>query len=135
MFQEVLEIQTSGRGFHVITDQVGELVARSGVPTGLCHLFIQHTSAGLIITESADPDVLRDMETWLSDVVRDGDSRFRHRAEGPDDMSAHIRTVLGETALTLPVRDRRPALGTWQGIFVWEHRQNPHTRRVLVSVT
>ncbi|MDT8437438.1 MAG: secondary thiamine-phosphate synthase enzyme YjbQ [Wenzhouxiangellaceae bacterium] len=134
MHRETLELRTRGRGFHEITGEVGAIVVRSGVLDGLCHLFIQHTSASLLITENADPDVLTDLETWISELAADGDRRFRHTAEGPDDMSAHVRTLLTETALAIPVSAGKLALGTWQGIFVWEHRANPHARRVVVSV-
>lgn len=135
MHRETLRVDTRGRGFHEITESVASIVDRAGTETGLCHLFIRHTSASLLITENADPDVLRDLETWISAIAEDGDPRFRHTAEGPDDMSAHVRTLLTETSLTIPVADGRPALGTWQGVFVWEHRANPHARTVLVSVT
>jgi len=135
MHRELFTINSAGRGFHEVTDQVSGVVERSKIRVGLCHVFLQHTSAGLLITENADPDVLRDLETWMSEAVRDGDPRFQHRAEGPDDMSAHIRTLLTETALTTPVQEGRLALGTWQGIFVWEHRTHPHSRRLMVSVT
>ncbi|MFU8876671.1 MAG: secondary thiamine-phosphate synthase enzyme YjbQ [Wenzhouxiangellaceae bacterium] len=134
MHRETLNIRTAGRGFNEITREVAAVVQRSGVATGLCHLFIQHTSAALLITENADPDVLIDLETWISGLAPDGDSRYRHTAEGPDDMSAHVRALLTETALTLPVAENRPALGTWQGVFVWEHRSRPHDRRVTVTV-
>jgi len=134
MHRETLNIRTAGRGFNEITREVAAVVQRSGVRTGLCHLFIQHTSAALLITENADPDVLLDLETWISGLAPDGDPRFRHTAEGPDDMSAHVRALLTETALTLPVAENRPALGTWQGVFVWEHRSRPHDRRVTVTV-
>jgi len=134
MHRETVEIRSAGRGFHEVTDQVSGVVGRSNIRDGLCHVFIQHTSASLLITENADPDVLVDLETWMSGAVKDGDPRFQHRAEGPDDMSAHIRTLLTETALTIPVQAGRLALGTWQGIFLWEHRTHPHSRRLMVSV-
>jgi len=134
MFRETLQVRTNGRGFHEITGQLGALVERAGIQTGLCHLFLRHTSAGLIITENADPDVLVDLETWIAALAPDGDPRFRHRAEGPDDMAAHVRTLLTETWLTIPVDRGRLSLGTWQGVFVWEHRRNPHARSVVVSV-
>ena len=102
--------------------------------TGLCHLFIRHTSASLILCENADPDVRRDLDTYMEKLVRDGDPMFRHRSEGPDDMSAHIRSVLTASSLTLPVRDGRCDLGTWQGVFLWEHRTHAHRREVVVTV-
>jgi len=135
MHRESMDIRTPGRGFHGITDAVDAVIVRSGIDQGLCHLFIHHTSASLLITENADPDVLVDLETWISALSADGDPRFRHTDEGPDDMSAHIRTLLTETQLTVPVEGKRLALGTWQGIYVWEHRSHPHARRVSVSVT
>lgn len=135
MHRESLEVHTRGRGFHEITDAVNTAVARSGIDQGLCHLFIHHTSASLLITENADPDVRVDLETWIAAVAADADPRFLHTAEGPDDMSAHVRTLLTDTQLTIPVDRGRLVLGTWQGIFVWEHRTHPHARRLTLSVT
>jgi secondary thiamine-phosphate synthase enzyme len=132
--QTVLEIGTRGRGLTEITREVDEVVEGSGVEQGLAHLFIQHTSASLIINENADPDVCRDLDAFMARLVPDGDPLFVHDAEGPDDMPAHVRAVLTATSLTLPVRGGRCALGTWQGVYVWEHRARGHTRRVLVSV-
>lgn len=129
-----LIIDTHGRGLHEITRQLAEQVAASGVTAGLCHVFIRHTSASLLITENADPDVHRDLETFFADLVPDGDPRFVHRAEGPDDMAAHVRAALTQTQLTIPVMDARLALGTWQGVYVWEHRTRGHRRRVVVTV-
>jgi secondary thiamine-phosphate synthase enzyme len=135
MHRETLEVRTSGRGFTEISSDIAAVVRRSGIEQGMCNVFVRHTSASLLITENADPDVLRDLETWMSGTVRDGDPGFRHTAEGPDDMSAHVRTLLAETSLTIPIVESRPALGTWQGIFLWEHRSNPHTRGLMISVT
>lgn len=109
-------------------------MAASGCTTGLAQLFIHHTSASLIICENADPDVHRDLESWLARAVVDGDPLFRHRAEGPDDMSAHIRSVLTATSLTVPITDGRPALGTWQGVYLYEHRTAPHRRRITITI-
>ena len=134
MFQTELTVMTRGRGSHEITAAVAAAVGRSGVGAGLCHVFIQHTSASLMISENADPDVHRDLETFISDLVPDGDPRFVHRAEGPDDMPAHVRSVLTQTGLGVPVTDGRLALGTWQGIYLWEHRTSGHRRRVVVTV-
>ena len=134
MFQEELVIETWGRGSVEITEQVAAAVDASDVDDGLCHLFIRHTSASLMVNENADPAVLKDLETFMRDLVPDGDPRFRHTAEGPDDMPAHIRSVLTQTDLSIPVRGGRLALGTWQGIYLWEHRSAPHRRSVLVSV-
>jgi secondary thiamine-phosphate synthase enzyme len=132
--QSQLEAATRGRGTYNITSEVARVVTASKVQTGLCTVFIQHTSASLVITENADPDVRTDLETWMAKSVRDGDKDFVHDAEGPDDMSAHIRTILTDTTLTVPVTDGKLALGTWQGIYVWEHRTSPHRRRLIVTV-
>ena len=134
MFQEELVIETRGRGSVDITANVAAAVDASDIDDGLCHLFIRHTSASLMVNENADPAVLSDLETFMHDLVPDGDPRFRHTAEGPDDMPAHIRSVLTQTDLSIPVRGGRLALGTWQGIYLWEHRSSPHSRIVLVSV-
>ncbi|WP_260851631.1 secondary thiamine-phosphate synthase enzyme YjbQ [Denitromonas ohlonensis] len=106
----------------------------SGVTTGLCHVFVQHTSCSLTITENADPDVRRDLETVMSRLAPDGDPAYRHDLEGPDDMAAHVRAVLTDTSLTVPVGDARLRLGTWQGIYLWEHRMQGATRSVVVTV-
>lgn len=134
MFQTEIVLETRGRGTYEITDRVGAAVRDAGVGTGLCHVFMSHTSASLMICENADPDVRRDLETFLSDLAPDGDPRFVHTAEGDDDMPAHVRSVLTQTDLTVPVRDGNLALGTWQGIYVWEHRRRGHRRRILVTV-
>jgi secondary thiamine-phosphate synthase enzyme len=123
-----------GRGTENVTAEVQRIVGESGIATGICTVFIQHTSASLLITENADPDVRRDLETWMKDAVRDGDPKFVHDAEGPDDMSAHVRTILTDTTLTVPVTNGKLALGTWQGIYVWEHRTAAHERRLVVTV-
>jgi secondary thiamine-phosphate synthase enzyme len=129
-----LIVETRGRGTYEITRQVAEVVAAAGRDIGLCHLFIVHTSASLMLCENADPDVLRDMETFMGELVPDGDPRFVHAAEGPDDMPAHVRSVLTQSSLTVPIGGGRLALGTWQGIFLWEHRLRPHRRRVVVTI-
>ncbi len=134
MFQEELVIETPGRGSFEITADVVALVDGSSITDGLCHLFIRHTSASLMVNENADPVVLEDLETFMRDLVPDGDPRFRHTAEGPDDMPAHIRSLLTQTDLSIPVRGGRLTLGSWQGIFLWEHRTRPHRRTVLVSI-
>lgn len=132
--QSTIEVETRGRGTYSLTTRIAELVSASGVKTGTVNVFNQHTSASLILTENADPDVRRDLETFMSDLVVDGDPRFRHRDEGPDDMSAHVRSVLTPSGFTVPVAQGRPLLGTWQGVFLWEHRTHPHRRRVVVTV-
>lgn len=134
MYQTEIDLETRGRGTYEITERVAEAVRASRVAAGLCHVFTAHTSASLLICENADPDVRRDLETFLADLVPDGDSRFVHTAEGADDMPAHLRSILTQTDLTIPVREGRLALGTWQGVYFYEHRLQPHHRRVLVTV-
>ena len=134
MHRETLEVATRGRGFSEITRQVGEIVARAGIADGLCNVFILHTSASLVITENADPDVLVDLESMISGLAPDGDSRYTHTAEGPDDMSAHVRCLLTQTSISIPIESSALRLGTWQGLFLWEHRTRPHARSVVVSV-
>ncbi|MFB1479488.1 secondary thiamine-phosphate synthase enzyme YjbQ [Corallococcus sp. RDP092CA] len=129
-----LTVSTLGRGLVDITGEVQQAVKATGIREGLCTLFLHHTSASLIIGENADPVVQRDLEAFFSRLVRDGDPLFQHDAEGPDDMPAHVRTVLTQVSLTVPVRDGEADLGTWQGVYVWEHRTSPHRRRVTVSV-
>ena len=132
--QDSLTVQTDGRGAYDLSHDVQRLVRQSGVATGICHVFIRHTSASLMISENADPAVLRDLETFMARNVPDGDPMFTHTAEGPDDMPAHVRSVLTQSDLSIPVSDGRCALGTWQGIYLWEHRHAPHTRQVVVTV-
>ena len=134
IFQKELAIETRGRGSVLLTDHIQRIVRESGAREGLCNVFILHTSASLLLTENADPDVRQDLETFISRLAPDGDPAYRHDAEGPDDMAAHVRTMLTETSLTVPLRDGRLALGTWQGIYLWEHRHAAHTRRVIVTV-
>ncbi|MCB9731877.1 MAG: YjbQ family protein [Deltaproteobacteria bacterium] len=129
-----LSIATRGRGTRDITGAVAEIVARAGVDAGVCTVFVHHTSASLIIGENADPDVQRDLDAFFARLVPDGDRLFVHTAEGPDDMPSHVRSVLTATSLSIPVRRSRLDLGTWQGIFLWEHRHAPHRRRVSVTV-
>lgn len=132
--QEVFELATRGRGSTNITDEVERVVAASGIRTGLCHVFVAHTSASLMLCENADPSVRRDLEAFLARLIVDGDPLFEHRSEGPDDMAAHLRTILTHSDLTLPVREGRCALGIWQGIFLLEHRTRAHQRQVTVTV-
>lgn len=129
-----IEVQTPGRGFQDITSALQRAVAESGVGTGLCHVFIRHTSASLLVTENADPDVRLDLENFISRLAPDGDPSYVHSMEGPDDMPAHIRSVLTATELTLPVRNGRLAMGTWQGAYLWEHRTRPHRRRLDITL-
>ena len=132
--QHEFTVRTRGRGTYEIGREVQDFVRDSGVVTGVCQVFICHTSASLMLCENADPAVLRDLETFMSRTVPDGDPMFTHTAEGPDDMPAHVRSVLTQSDLNLPVRQGRCALGTWQGIFLWEHRLAPHSRRVIVTL-
>lgn len=125
-------VMTRGRGFYEITREVAAWLREAGAGDGLLTLHIQHTSASLLIQENADPEVRRDLERFFARLVPDGDALFRHTLEGPDDMPAHVRTALTAVNLSIPVRAGRMALGTWQGIYVWEHRQEPH-RRVVVG--
>ncbi len=134
-YQEIIEIQTSGRATYNITRQIQEVVGAAGLDAGLCHLFVQHTSASLMICENADPSVRSDIETFLSRLAPDGDPVYRHDDEGPDDMPAHIRSILTNMDLTVPVVQGRLGLGTWQGIYLYEHRTHPHRRRVIVTLS
>jgi len=132
--QTTLEFRTRGRGTTDITAEVARAVAASGIARGLCTVFLQHTSASLILCENADPDVRRDLETLLSRLAPDGDPAFVHDAEGPDDMPSHARSVLTSNNLTIPVSEGKLMLGTWQGIYLYEHRRQTHQRNVLVTV-
>jgi len=127
-------VNTRGRGFHEITGEVEKWVAEQGIMEGLLTLHLRHTSASLLIQENADPEVKRDLERFFSKLAPDGDPLFRHVSEGEDDMPAHVRTALTAVNLSIPVMGGRPALGTWQGIYVWEHRQTAHARRVAAHL-
>jgi len=133
-FQDSLIVETRGRGTYDITDRLEDVIQAAGIQTGLCHVFIHHTSASLMLCENADPDVRHDLETFMSRLVPDGDPDFVHRDEGPDDMPAHVRTVLTQTGLGIPVSRGRSALGTWQGLYLWEHRTAPHRRRLTFTL-
>ena len=132
--QQAFTVSTRGREFHEITDQVGGVVGKAEIRTGVVTVHLHHTSASLLISENADRDVQRDLEAFMTRLVPDGDVIYRHVAEGPDDMPSHVRSVLTQTSLTLPVCDGRCDLGTWQGVYLWEHRHRPHRRRLTVSV-
>lgn len=134
MHQDTLEIPTRGRGTVEVTAGVGTIVKASGVKTGIAQVFVHHTSASLLITENADPAVHRDLERVLARLAPDGDPAFEHDAEGPDDMPAHARAMLTAVALSIPVSEGRLALGTWQGVYLYEHRTRPHRRRLTVTV-
>ena len=132
--QQPLAVDCDGRGTYDLTERVTEVVSGSGVRTGLCHVFIHHTSASLIICENADPAVRTDLEAYMQRAVPDGDALFRHTQEGPDDMPAHVRSVLTQTELTIPISQNRMVLGTWQGVYLWEHRHAPHTRAITITL-
>lgn len=127
-------VRTGGRGFTDLTARIAAFVRESSVQQGLCNVFLVHTSASLILGENADPSVRKDLESFFARVVPDGDAAYEHDAEGPDDMPSHIRTVLTQNSLVIPVVDAELGLGTWQAIYLWEHRQAPHERRVMVTV-
>lgn len=134
IIQTQLQIATPGRSLINITADVEKAVAKTEVITGLCNIYIKHTSASLLITENHDPLVLQDMESFMQRLVCDGDSLFEHIEEGPDDMASHVRAALTQTFLTVPISDKKLALGTWQGIFLWEHRLRAYTRNIVVTV-
>lgn len=127
-------MRTRGRGLHDVTQAVAEIVRRSGRRTGSVVVFCQHTSCSLIIMENADPSATADLEAYFARLAPDGDPRYAHDAEGPDDMSAHLRMALTRTSETVPFADGRLQLGTWQGLFLWEHRTSPHARSLVVTV-
>ena len=131
---EILELDVANAGLHEFTQDVANVVARANIPEGLCTLFIQHTSASLTIQENADPSARRDLERWLERLVPENDPLYTHTSEGPDDMPAHIRAALTATTLSIPILNGRLALGTWQGIFLWEHRRHRGHRRVVMHL-
>ena len=133
--QSQIIIQTHGRNTYNITHEIEKTIQESDIQTGLCHLFIHHTSASLIITENADPDVRYDLETLIQRIAPDGDPEYRHTLEGIDDMSGHMRSILTQTELTLPITQGRSGLGTWQGIFLWEHRTGSFKRKITMTLT
>jgi secondary thiamine-phosphate synthase enzyme len=133
--QEEFSVATTGRGTYDLSDDIQRIVAASGVRTGLCHVFLKHTSASLMLCENADPAVRHDLETFMQRYVPDGDPMFTHTMEGPDDMPAHVRSILTQNDMNLPVADGRCALGTWQGVYLWEHRLAPHSRKVMLTIT
>lgn len=132
--QTTLRFKTPGRSTHDITADVNDVVRQEQVARGVCHVFIRHTSASLMICENADPAVREDVERWMAKAVRDGDPMFEHDMEGPDDMSGHIRTILTGMDLTVPITDGALNLGTWQGIYLYEHRTGAHNREVVVTL-
>jgi len=132
--QKTLEFRTRGRGTTEVTAEVARVVTETGIRKGVCSVFLQHTSASLILCENADSDVRRDLETILARLAPDGDPAYRHDAEGPDDMAAHVRSALTTSNVTIPVAEGRLLLGTWQGLYLWEHRRTPHSRSLIVTV-
>jgi len=133
-FQQTIRIETNGQSLIEFTDEVAQIVADSGIRTGVAHVYCRHTSASLLIQENADPDVQRDLVAFFKRLVPDGDRLFIHRSEGPDDMPAHAKAALTQTTLTIPIADGVLLLGTWQGIYLFEHRVRPHTRSIVVHV-
>ena len=132
--QQAFGVETRGKGLYDVTARVASVVAESGITSGLCTVFVAHTSASLLIQENADVEVQRDLERFFARLVPEGDPLFKHVEEGPDDMPAHVRAALTQTSLGVPVTRQRLALGTWQGIYLYEHRNRPHTRTVIVHV-
>lgn len=133
VMQKILRVPTKGRGFVDVTREVRDIVERAGIETGLCNVFIKHTSASLVIQENADPAVLRDLQKWMARIAPESDV-YEHDAEGADDMPAHLRSVITKTSETMPVTAKRLALGTWQALYVFEHRAAAHTREIVVTV-
>ena len=132
--QQQLRFSTDGRGTYNISQQISDTIKNSGIKTGICQIFIQHTSASLILCENADPTVRTDLDAFMQRLVPDGDSLFKHKDEGPDDMPAHVRTVLTESSLSIPVNDGKASLGIWQGIYLWEHRTSSFKRNINVTI-
>ena len=131
---QAFSVRTPGQGLHEITEHVARVVHDSGVDDGLCTVFIRHTSASLTIQENADPSARADLEAWLNRLVPENDRLYTHTFEGPDDMPSHIKAILTNVSLSIPVMDGRLTLGTWQGIYLWEHRRSPHTREIVVHI-
>jgi secondary thiamine-phosphate synthase enzyme len=134
VFQQKLQFSTRGRGTYNISREITEAVEKSGICNGICHLFIQHTSASLILCENADPSVQHDLDAWMARLVKDGDSLYKHNDEGPDDMAAHIRTILTQSDMSIPIKNGRCDLGIWQGVYLWEHRTHAHRRNIAVTI-
>lgn len=135
MLQEKLTIETTGREIKDITAKVQTIVKNAACDLGLCNLFITHTSASLIICENADPSVRHDLENFMAKLAPDDTALYQHNAEGKDDMPAHIRTILTQSSITIPIKKRELLLGTWQGIYLWEHRLGKFTRNIIVSIS
>ncbi|MDD9893399.1 MAG: secondary thiamine-phosphate synthase enzyme YjbQ [Gammaproteobacteria bacterium] len=133
-FQQQLSFRTSGRGLIDISKDIQAVVSQSGADIGLCNVFVPHTSASLILNENWDPDVQTDLEAFFARLVPDGDPLFIHTSEGPDDMPAHVRTALTQSSVSIPITGGQLATGTWQGLYLWEHRTAPHQRKITVTV-
>lgn len=134
MKHKILNIETKGRGTYDISDEIQKIIHENSIHTGLCNLFLQHTSASLILCENADPTVRVDLENFMSRIAPDGDPVYQHDMEGADDMPAHIRTILTQNSLTIPISNGRCALGAWQGIYLWEHRTLGHKRQIIITL-
>ena len=134
MKQKILNIETKGRGTFDISNDIQKIVDENNIQSGLCHLFLQHTSASLILCENADATVRVDLENFMARIAPDGDPDYLHDMEGPDDMPAHIRTILTQNSLTIPIANGRCALGTWQGVYLWEHRTTGHRRKLVITL-
>lgn len=132
--QDSVSVQTAGAGFVDVTARIAAVVAASAVETGLCTVFLQHTSASLVIQENADPAVLRDLAKWMARIAPEDARAYEHADEGPDDMPGHLRASITKTSETIPITKGRLALGTWQALYLWEHRATPHTRNLVVTV-
>lgn len=130
----MLTVETNGQGLLEFTNQVNQAVSRSGISNGLCTLFVRHTSCSLLIQENADPSAKHDLENWLNRLVPEGDSLYTHVYEGRDDMPAHIKSALTATSLSIPIMDNKLVLGTWQGIYLWEHRHGSHSRQIALHI-
>ncbi len=134
VIQKTLVFKTNARQQYEFTSEVQAAVVSSKIKQGICHLFIQHTSASLMLCEDADPDVRTDLETFMQSIAPDGSPMFSHTTEGPDDMPAHIRTLITNVSLTIPITNSRCQLGTWQGVYLWEHRTTSHSRNVIMTL-
>jgi secondary thiamine-phosphate synthase enzyme len=134
VFQTTINVRTEGKGFSDLGRIVAGVVAESGIQTGLCSMFVRHTSASLVIQENADPAVLRDLAIWMEEIAPESRD-WEHDDEGPDDMPSHVRSAITKTAETVPVSHGKLALGTWQGIYLWEHRTDPKTREIVVHIS
>ena len=134
MHRSAITVRTPGRGLIELTERIAQAVREAGVTEGLCNVFVPHTSASLLAGENWDPSVRRDLEAFMKRLAPDGDPAYEHEAEGPDDMPAHIRTMLTQSSIVIPVGGGKLELGTWQGIYLWEHRTAPHERRAIITV-